>query len=110
MARTIAEPDWKYMKGIKDHLLDMLCRQINRKSTGILNEKKGSEYEKYLRVYEHIKNSDRIISECFDDWRRSTLMQKLIVLQYYGLLTEEHLEQLSGETQQKLNVFNQLER
>jgi hypothetical protein len=105
MAGSIPESDWKYMKGIKDHLLGRLCQQINRKSIGILNENKGSEYEKYMKNYEHIRNSDRIIAECFDDWRRSTMMQKLIALQYYHLVSEEQIEQLSDETQMKLNAF-----
>ena len=107
MAGSIPERDWKYMKEIKDHLLAILCRQINRRSVVILKENNGSEYEKYLRHYEHIKNSDRIIAECFDDWRRSTLMQKLIALQHYDLLTDEQVEQLSGETQQKLKALKQ---
>jgi hypothetical protein len=110
MTGSIPERDWKYMKGIKNNLLGMLCQQINRKSVDILNEHAGSEYQKYLRIYEHIKNSDRIIAECFDDWRRSSLMKKLIALQYYKILTGEHIEQLSDETQLKLNALKKLQR
>ena len=110
MSGSTPERDWKYMKGIKDHLLAVLCQQINKKSIAILNENKGSEYERYLRNFKHIQNSDRIISECFDDWRRSSLIQKLIALQYYDLLTNEQAEQLSDETQLKLNVFKKLQR
>jgi hypothetical protein len=109
MAGSIPESDWKYIKGIKDHLLDVLCQQINRKSVAILTENKDSEYERYLRNFKYIQKSDRIIAECFDDWRRSSLMQKLIALQYHALLTEEHIEQLSDETQVKLNALKQLQ-
>ena len=108
MAGSIPEHDWKYMKKIKDDLLAILCQRINRRSVVILNEDKGSEYEKYLKHYEHVKNSDRIVAECFNDWRRSTLILKLIALQHHELMTEEQVEQLSGDTQQKLKAFKEL--
>jgi NADH:ubiquinone oxidoreductase subunit D len=88
----------------------VLCQQINRKSVAILNENKGSDYERYLKNLKHIQNSDRIISECFDDWRRSSTMQKLMALQYHELLIKEQIEQLSDETQVKLNALKQLQR
>jgi len=110
MAGSILERDWKYMKKVKDDLLVILCQQINRRSVVILNEDRGSEYEKYLRHYEHVKNSDHIIAECFNDRRRSTLMLKLIALQHYDLLTEEQVEQLSGDTQQKLKALKELQK
>ena len=86
MARSTPERDWKYMRKIHDDLLVRLCERINKKSIAILKEGIGSEHEKYLKLYKHIQNSDRIIADCFNDWRRSTLIMKLTAIQHHDLL------------------------
>ena len=71
MIVSILESDWKYLRKIEADLLATLCNRINTKSQKILNEGSLSEHEKYLNLYRHIKKSDKIIADCFNDWRRS---------------------------------------
>ncbi len=105
MARPIPERDWKFMRKIKDDLIASLCERINKQSIAILNKDHGSEHEKCRQLYKHVRHSDNIIADCFDDWRRSYLMMKLVALQKHDLLTQKHFEQLSEETQQVLKAF-----
>ncbi len=105
MARSIPERDWKLMKKIKDDLIAGLCERINKQSIAILNKDHGSEHEKYGKLYKHVRNSDNIIADCFDDWRRSSLMMKLVALQRNDLLAQKHFEQLSEGTQEILKAF-----
>ena len=108
MAESMSERDWKYMKKIKADLLASLCERINKKSIAILQEKAGSEYERYLKHYKNVQDSDRIIAECFNDWRRSTLLMKLATLQRHALISQEQLEQLSEDSQRKLAALREL--
>ena len=39
--------------------------------------------------------SDLVVADCFNDWRRSKLNLKLRYLQHQNLLSEEHLGNLS---------------
>ena len=106
--RSTPEHDWKYMRSVHDALLAALCARINTQSASILAELAGSEHEKYLSLYRHIQDSDKIIADCFNDLRRSNLMMKLNALQYHGILKDEHISQLSSETQERLQALKEL--
>jgi hypothetical protein len=60
MPGTLPERDWKYLRGIEKDLLSELCRRINRRAVEIIQAESGSEHEKYLALYRHIKESDII--------------------------------------------------
>ena len=100
MAGSISESDWKYLRSIHDELLVSLCKRINEKTIGILHSKDKTDHEKYLKAYQHIKKSDDIVAECFNDWRRSTIAQRLIRMHRHRLLTENHLQNLSEKTRE----------
>ena len=103
------ERDWKYMKKVKEGLLATLCEQINGQAMDILKSKANSERERYGRLYQHVQDSDGIVADCFDDWRRSTLLMKLAALQRHGLLTSDHMQHLSEETQKRLKALEEVE-
>ena len=98
------------MRSVHDALLAALCKRINSLSTTLLTDFVGSEHEKYLAHYRHIQDSDQIIGECFNDLKRSNLLMKLGALQHHGILKPEHIEQLSPETQERLNALKQLNK
>ena len=100
MPSSISETDWKYLRSIKDELLASLCRRINEKTVEVLRSTDKTDYEKYLAVYNHIKDSDDIVAVCFNDWRRATIGQRLISMHHHKLLTEKHLQNLSEKTRE----------
>ena len=102
------ERDWKYMKKVKEDLLATLCEQINGQAMDILKSEANSEHERHGRLYRHVQESDDIVAECFDDWRRSTLLMKLVALQRHGLLTSDYMQHLSEETQKRLKALKEL--
>jgi hypothetical protein len=105
MPNSIAEKDWKYLRSIEKELLSELCRTINQKATEIVHSGAGSEYDKYLLLFKHIKYSDAIVAECFDDWRRSNLLFKLPLLHRQKILRNEHILNLTAETRERLGRF-----
>ena len=68
-----------------------------------------SQYEKYLKLYQHIQDSDPLIGRCFNDLRHSNLLMKLVAWQEYDILTEKHLNHFSAETQQRLKARKELQ-
>ena len=101
----IPERDWKYMRGIQSDLLEALADRTNDRSREILSGQAGSSLERYRELYRHILESDDVIANCFDDWRRSNLIIKLLFLRRHGLLPDEHLKQLSKNTQNQIETL-----
>ncbi len=105
--RELAEVDWKYMRNLKPTLLNALCQRINAESLRLLTHGAGTPHERYQELYDHIQQSDGIIADCFDDWRRSTLFIKIGFLLQNDLLPDEDLLALTAETQEIIKVFYQ---
>jgi len=105
MTYPLPERDWKAMRRIKDDLLAILCERINKESLAILSDPGKSEHEKYLALYKHIRESDHVVAECFNDWRRSKLLIRLSAIHAHGVLGAEHMQLLSDETQRKLKTM-----
>ena len=100
---NISESDWKYLRGVKDELLETLCKRINNEASQILTGPSLSRHEKFLRLFKHIMEKNEIIARCFDDWRRSNIVVKLIWLREEQLLTGKYMSRLSEETRGKNN-------
>lgn len=108
MAKDTPERDWMYMKGLRDQLLAQLCKRINTEASATIAGPEGSEHAKYLALYRHLQDSDLTVKACFDDWRRSTIFTRIYEIYRQGLLTEDQVQGLSPETQDKLKTLEQL--
>ncbi len=95
----LPERDWQYLRRIQDELLQKLCERANQQSAAILDHADLSPHEITSRLSRHVQDTDNIIADCFDDWRRSTLVPKLLMLRRHHLLTDDHLEHLSEQSQ-----------
>lgn len=101
------EQDWKYMRSIHDELLHALCTRINDQAVALVRSRLGNPHDRYLELFTHIKESDRIVAECFNDWRRSNIDYKIIALRHYGLLQDAHVEYLNPEVRQWLTTLEE---
>ena len=101
--REIPERDWKYLRGVKGELLEALCHRINDGARHIVADQASGQHERFLRLYGHLMEGNEVVADCFDDWRRSNILDKLLALRWHRLLTDEHLSRLSAETQDRIN-------
>ncbi len=108
MSVSIPERDWKYLRRIQPEMLSALCARINRRTKALLEADAKSDHEIYQDVYGHIEASDRTIADCFDDWRRSTIGLKIPLLRREGLLTDDHLADMSDDIKRLLQTFGLL--
>jgi septation ring formation regulator EzrA len=105
MIGSIQERDWKYLRSIQDELLNELCSRILTKAGEIAAGEKGSPRQRYQTLCRHLQKSDDIIADCFDDWRRSTISDRIISLRHHQLLTEEHVKHMSEKAQDWLRMI-----
>jgi len=101
----IPERDWKYLSSIKGQMLEDLSRRINDEVRRILGNQKISEDEKRRKVYSLVQDRDRVVADCFDDWRRSRIMERCWALRRHRLLTQQHLDHLAPDTQKGILIF-----
>ncbi len=104
MTGPIQERDWKYLRSLHDALLHELCSRILTEAVRIATAD-GDPHQRYLKLFRHLKQSDRIIARCFDDWRRSTILEKILCLRYHKLLPDEAVTHLSQETRERLGAL-----
>ena len=109
MGKSISERDWKYLRKIQPEMLSALCERINRQAMAILQAEDISAHETYKNLYQHMKKSDKIVADCFDDWRRSNIRLKIPLLRRHGLLTDAQLNHMSDEIKDLLEKINQLQ-
>jgi hypothetical protein len=100
------EGDWKKMRAWRDPLIAKLCHAINEFSQEILADDSVSDHERYRRLYGHIQRADHIISDCFDDWRRSTLGTRILALYRWQLLSDDQFESLSEDFQGMIGILD----
>lgn len=93
------ESDWRFLRSIQAEMLEELSSRINKEVASILASTGLSENEKRGRVYGAVHDRDRIVAECFDDWRRSRALERVLSLRKHGLLKPQHLASLTPETQ-----------
>ena len=101
---SIPESDWKYLRANAAAMLETFCKRANDEAARLVTSPALSQHEKFLRLFQHVLESNEIIARCFDDWRRSNILLKALSLRQEQLLTDEHLAHLSEETRSKIDM------
>lgn len=91
------EKDWKVISKLHETLLEEFSARLNREVGEVLRRTNVTENEKRHLIYRLVRDRDRDVADCFNDWRRSTLPITALMLRKHGLLKEQHLQQLSPE-------------
>lgn len=96
------ESDWKYLRSIEKTLLNRLCNRILDNLQVECNEekRKPDAHAQYLKIYHLIEKWDKIVAECFDDWRRSKVIYNILFLIKHQVISNEEIEQFSDETKE----------
>src|SRR5262249_49303045 len=105
MSRDIPERDWKAFRELHKVALERLCEKILAEARQKTEASGPSSHEKYLNLYKLIHKRDREIARAFNDFRRSTAIMQIGVINSMGLLTDEELQRFSPETQQVIRLF-----
>ncbi|HLP62719.1 MAG TPA: hypothetical protein VK186_28025 [Candidatus Deferrimicrobium sp.] len=62
------------------------------------NKKNQEQYQVFMALYKHYQQKDNLIADCFDDYRRSTAIYKILHLLNNEIITEAEFEGFSSET------------
>lgn len=100
----LKESDWKYLRNLQKTLLDRMCNRILDNIQAECNPEKREPdvHQQYCKVYNLVKNQDKMVADCFDDWSRSDAIFNILFLIKFQVITEEDIAQLSDEIRERI--------
>lgn len=94
----MTESEWKILREVKAAALERLCGRILEDSQAAM-QGAGTNHERFLRLFDTVRDRNDEIARTFDRLSRSTADQKLGAMIKLDLVTDEELARFSQETQ-----------
>ncbi|MCW3054647.1 MAG: hypothetical protein JWN14_3817 [Chthonomonadales bacterium] len=105
MFRSISEPDWKLFRRLQPLCLDRFCQRVLAEIDHITADTEKTHHERYLDIFQLIKQRDKELEYAFDAPRRSTALQQLAYIYAHDLLTPEEMAGFSVETRDAVRMM-----
>ena len=100
------ESDWKHLSRLKPLALDRLCQRILAEAHALIDAAaEGEHHRAYLAFYRYIQEQDRLVADCFNDWRRTQALFLLMHWRQQRLLTEKEFAGFSAETRNVVDAW-----
>ena len=96
--------DWKKFKRVRERALERLCTRVLSECLEIIG-REGTAHERYIRMFEIVRDRDREIASLFNVLSRSQADFDLSIMYRRGLVTEEELQTFSQETQERIRRY-----
>jgi hypothetical protein len=109
---SISEPDWKLFRRLQPVALDRFCQRVLAEIDHIASDADATHHERYLAIFQCIKQRDKEMANAFDDPRRSTAIYQLAYMQSQALLTPEEMSNFSVDIRDAVSLLlgeNELE-
>ena len=100
----IKESDWNTFKKLHKIVLNRFCEGVLKESSKILLNKSENPHQAYLELYRLLHDKDKVVARIFNDYRRSTAVLQLRLMNDQSLLTKDEKELFSPEVQNWLNI------
>ncbi len=110
MSQAIPERDWKVLRAFKDRAINIACERILGKVEKTIDSRGADSHKCYLKLWKILQEEDQEISLMFDDVKRSNAIFKLAMWKKNGILPVEYFEQLTEETQQRIEGLCNIQR
>ena len=110
MSYDIPERDWKKLRVLKDAALNIACERIFQNISKLIESRGAESHKYYLKLWKVLQKEDKEISLMFDDLKRSTAIFKLAMWKKNRILSGEDFEELTEETQKRIESICNIER
>ncbi|KGK42372.1 hypothetical protein LH51_07540 [Nitrincola sp. A-D6] len=91
------ESDWQKFNVIKEKAIEQFCTQTLNEFEGVIANTGESAHDRYLQLYQLVRNRDKEMAFIFDGHSRSKAPIQLMVIRSHGLADEALLAELSDE-------------
>jgi hypothetical protein len=101
MSHDFPERDWRVLRDVKDAALQRFCQRVLDESDAVIRDASLTPHERYLKLFDLIRDRDRDIQRAFDDLRRSTATLRLLAMRTLGVVTDEEIQAFTPETRER---------
>jgi hypothetical protein len=101
----IKESDWKTFKPLREEALDRFYGRALDEVARIGSDQTKSKRERYITIYQLMRERDKEIVQIFDHLRRSTAIIQICLFRLHGLITDEEVRQFSSEIVEEVAHF-----
>lgn len=98
----ISESDWRKFKTLRTEALKRFARRVLDEGQAICRNDSETSYERYLELYELVRERDREFERIFGCLHRSTAFVCLKLMHHSGLISDEELSGLSAGVRRTL--------
>lgn len=102
MHDRIKESDWKKFKHLQPLALQRYCDRMMKEVDAIIQDSDNDSYDRYCKMYKTVRDGDKKMARMFDGFSRSKALTQLAMYVDDGLLDDEEIAELSGETKEQI--------
>lgn len=99
------QSDWKKFQVIRERALERLCERALDDLSKVAADASATYHERYLQVFEQIKDYDKQIADGFDYLSRSKMLQQIAYARSLKLITDDELAEFTQQTQDYVARF-----
>jgi hypothetical protein len=101
----MSESDWKLFRKLRELALERFCERVLAEIGNLSSDSGQSYHERYLAVFNLVRERDKELEASFDEPRRSTALQQLALIRSYALLDDEEFSRFRLETRESVSVI-----
>jgi hypothetical protein len=94
----MSESDWRLFRQLRELALERFCERVLAEIGNVSSDPGQSHHERYLAVFRLIRERDKELAAAFDEPRRSTALQQLVLIRSRELLTDDEFARFGRET------------
>ena len=110
MAEDIKESDWKLFRQLHQVALERFCERVLADVRAATAETGDSYHNRYLRVFDLLRDRDKAIARTFNDSRRSNALILLANIKQEGLITADEFAGFSPEMHEAIAAIEHIRR
>ena len=102
------ESDWKKFRNSLDKWRERYLKWKNSEIRSILEDKNRNETEKFWDIVEFQKKESKKLHDCLDGYSRSKMTLHMALMNRYGMIGQDDLDEFSEELQKYLKEFERI--
>jgi hypothetical protein len=97
---SLPERDWHLLRSVHRAALDRYCTGVLEECATVIQDAESSSHDRYLRLFQLLKQRDESVAAAFNDLRRSTAIQRLAAMVLLGVVSDEELSHFTTATRE----------
>ena len=102
MSADFPESDWRRFKEVHAKLMERYCEGVLEEVESVSQDTKNSAYDRYIKIFNLVRERNKEMARAFDDYRRSTAVMQLGIMRRMRLLKDDDLKKFSELTQTRV--------